>query len=61
MYVLQVEGVIVDLELIKEFFLPLDVIVYEFKLQVFDGLEFLSQETWFGEVILRVWGNKDSI
>ena len=45
MYVLQVEGVIVDLELIKEFFLPLDVIVYEFKLQVFDGLEFLSQET----------------
>lgn len=44
MYFLQVEGVSVDLELVKEFFLPLNVMVYLLKLQVFDGLEFSLQE-----------------
>lgn len=45
MNLLQVEDVIVDLEFVKELFLPLEVIIYQLKLQVFDGLEFLSQET----------------
>lgn len=58
---LQVEGVSVDLELITELFLPLEVVFYQLKLQVFDGLEFFSQETWSGKVILRVWRNKDAI
>lgn len=58
---LQVEGVSVDLELVTELFLPLKVVVNQLKLQVFDWLEFLPQVTWFGEVILWIWGNKDAI
>lgn len=41
MYVLLVEGIGIDLELIKEFFLPLDMVVHQLKLQVSDCLEFL--------------------
>ena len=61
MNILQVEGVCADLELVSELFFPLKVIVYQLKLQIFDSLEFLSEETWFSKVILRVWGNKDTI
>ena len=61
MNILQVEGVCADLELVTELFFPLEVIVYQLKLQIFDSLEFLSEETWFSKVILRVWGNKDTI
>lgn len=42
---LQVEGVSVDLELVTELFLPLEVVVNQLKLQVFDWLEFFPQVT----------------
>lgn len=44
MTVLQIEGVTVHLELVTELFFPLDVLVYQLKPQIFDNLEFLSEE-----------------